>query len=48
VDSKGTEILEFRKGWTGDKLDIVMADFHNFVQEAPVTEKEPIEDGTDE
>ena len=48
VDSKGKEILEFRKGWTGDKLDIVMADFHNFVQEAPASEKEPVEDGTDE
>ena len=48
VDSKGKEILEFRKGWTGDKLDIVMADFHNIVQEAPAAEKEPVEDGTDE
>src|SRR5210317_1026599 len=29
VDSNGKEIIEFRKNWTGDKLDIVMKDFHN-------------------
>ena len=27
VTSEGEELLEFRKNWTGDKLDIVMADF---------------------
>jgi len=46
VDSKGTEIIDFRKNWTGDKLDIVMADFHNVKQ--PETAKETEQDGTDE
>jgi RecA/RadA recombinase len=46
VDSKGTEIIDFRKNWTGDKLDIVMADFHNIKEPEPV--KETIEDGADE
>jgi RecA/RadA recombinase len=46
VDSKGTEIIDFRKNWTGDKLDIVMADFHNVKEPEPV--KETAEDGTDE
>ena len=27
ITSTGEEILEFRKNWTGDKLDIVMSDF---------------------
>ena len=27
ITSNGEEILEFRKNWTGDKLDIVMSDF---------------------
>ena len=27
ITSTGEEILEFRKAWTGEKLDIVMADF---------------------
>ena len=48
IDSKGKEILEFRKNWTGDKLDIVMAEFHNIVKEEPVAEKELEEDGIDE
>jgi RecA/RadA recombinase len=42
VDSKGKEILEFRKNWTGDKLDIVMADFHNHATQETAIEKEPI------
>jgi RecA/RadA recombinase len=46
VDSKGTEMIDFRKNWTGDKLDIVMADFHNVKEPEPVKESE--EDGTDE
>jgi len=46
VDSKGKEIIEFRKNWTGDKLDTVMADFHNIKEPEPV--KETAEDGADE
>jgi len=43
VDSKGKEMIEFRKNWTGDKLDIVMADFHNIKE--PETEQENKQDG---
>src|SRR6056300_29840 len=39
VDSKGKETIEFRKNWTGDKLDMVMNDFHNTSKE-PVQEKD--------
>jgi hypothetical protein len=48
VDSKGKEIVEFRKNWTGDKLDIVMAEFHDVANKKPVDEKEIEEDGVDE
>jgi recombination protein RecA len=41
VDSKGVEIIEFRKNWTGDKLTKVMHDFAN------ITDQETAEDGTD-
>jgi recombination protein RecA len=27
ITSTGEEMLEFRKGWTGEKLDVIMADF---------------------
>jgi hypothetical protein len=27
VDSKGKEYIDFRKAWTGDKLDMLMADW---------------------
>ena len=27
VDSKGKEHIDFRKAWTGDKLDMLMADW---------------------
>jgi len=43
VDFKGKEMIEFRKNWTGDKLDIVMADFHNIKE--PETEQENKQDG---
>ncbi len=33
VDSKGTEIIEFRKNWNGDKLTKVMNDFVKISQE---------------
>jgi RecA/RadA recombinase len=48
----GKEISEFRKNWSGDKLDIVMADFQNYV--GPKKAKETAvataveTDGTDE
>ena len=38
VHPQGKEHIEFRKAWTGDKLDMIMA---NFKEESP---KEPIED----
>ena len=41
-DSKGNAISEFRKNWTGDKLDIIMKDFDNVTTP---TEEEPQEDG---
>ena len=41
VDSKGVEIIEFRKNWTGDKLTKVMNDFSN------LTDQETTENGTD-
>ena len=41
VDSKGVEIIEFRKNWTGDKLTKVMHDFAN------ITDQETTTDGTD-
>jgi len=28
VDLKGVEHLEYRKGWTGEKLDMVMKEYH--------------------
>lgn len=34
-------IAEFRKNWSGDKLDIIMKDFHN----VSTPEQEPVEDG---
>ena len=41
VDSKGTEMIDFRKNWSGDKLDIIMKDFHNI----STPEQEPVENG---
>ena len=34
-------MLDFRKNWTGDKLDMVMEDFHNVKQ----PEQETVNDG---
>jgi recombination protein RecA len=45
VDSNGKEIIEFRKNWTGDKLDIVMKDFHNIIDKETETEKDLKKDG---
>jgi RecA/RadA recombinase len=35
VDSTGKEHLDYRKDWTGEKLDIIMNDFANMVDEKP-------------
>ena len=40
VDAKGKEHIEFRKAWTGDKLDMIMADFQEV---APVEQAEESE-----
>jgi recombination protein RecA len=39
VDLKGTEHLEYRKGWTGEKLDMVMKEYHK-IKPKSVTEIE--------
>ena len=44
IDSKGKEHLDFRKAWTGDKLDMLMADFSETVVEEPETKEEVIEE----
>jgi len=47
ITSEGEEILEFRKNWTGDKLDIVMADFAK--KEATLVNTDEVdEEATDE
>ena len=35
VDSTGKEHLDYRKDWTGEKLDIIISDFANMVDEKP-------------
>ena len=32
VDPQGKEHIEFRKAWTGDKLDMIIAEFKETVQ----------------
>jgi len=45
VDSKGKEIIEFRKNWTGDKLTTIMEDFNNTIDHNAVEpEQETAED----
>ena len=45
VDSKGKEIIEFRKNWTGDKLTTIMEDFNNIIDHNAVEpEQETAED----
>jgi hypothetical protein len=39
VDLKGAEHLEYRKGWTGEKLDMVMTEYHK-IKPKSVTEIE--------
>ena len=47
ITSDGEEILEFRKNWTGDKLDIVMSDFAN--KEATLVNTDEVDvEATDE
>ena len=38
VDSKNKEHLDFWKAWTGDKLDMLMADFTNVTEPEEKTE----------
>ena len=38
VDSTGKETLEYRKDWSGEKLDIIMSDFEKLSTEEPVQE----------
>ena len=38
VDPQGKEHIEFRKAWTGDKLDMIMADFDKIATETTTTE----------
>ena len=50
VDIKGEEHLEYRKNWTGDKLDLVMSEFNektsSEVNIAEVEETEPVTEET--
>ena len=41
IDSKGKEHIEFRKAWTGDKLDMIMK---NYKEEPDETTEEPIKE----
>ena len=41
VDPQGKEHIDFRKAWTGDKLDMIMA---NFKEEAPKETTEETEE----
>ena len=42
VDSSGKEHLEYRKDWSGDKLDIIMSDFDKLSTEPETVEGETI------
>ena len=46
VTLDGEEILEFRKGWTGDKLEIIMAD--TLARDNALLEVNTSEDESDE
>ena len=43
VDPKGKEHIEFRKNWTGDKLDMIMADFNQLAVTEEAVEEEKSE-----
>ena len=40
IDSAGKEHIDFRKAWTGDKLDMLMADFEKVKPEESENEPE--------
>ena len=42
VDSSGKEMLEYRKDWSGEKLDIIMNDFDKLSTEPEAVEEEII------
>ena len=42
VDSSGKEMLEYRKDWSGEKLDIIMSDFDKLSTEPEAVEEEII------
>ena len=42
VDSSGKEHLEYRKDWSGDKLDIIMSDFDKLSTESETVEEDII------
>ena len=42
VDSSGKEMLEYRKDWSGEKLDIIMSDFDKLSTEPEAVEEESI------
>ena len=49
VDIKGEEHLEYRKNWTGDKLDLVMSEFNEkTASEVNIAEVEETETVTEE
>jgi hypothetical protein len=43
VDLKGVEHLEYRKGWTGEKLDLVMKEYHK-IKPKSETETETVKE----
>jgi hypothetical protein len=47
IDSKGKEHIDFRKQWTGDKLDMIMAEFKDEAPKEVEDTDAPIEVETD-
>jgi hypothetical protein len=43
VDPQGKEHIDFRKAWTGDKLDMIMADFNQLAVTEEAVEEEKSE-----
>ena len=42
IDPQGKEHIDFRKAWTGDKLDMIMANFKESTEQKETTvEEEP-------
>ena len=45
IDSQGKEHLEYRKAWTGEKLEIIMQEISNITpQEIPVEEVSTVDE----